>query len=72
MAAGDTGSIRSGGVAQGDSFQKREKANEDFTIRKREQEKLLELKKKLAEHHEQGRKLEAHIQQLTKEQDGKN
>ncbi|KAI9732069.1 MAG: hypothetical protein M1818_007664 [Claussenomyces sp. TS43310] len=68
MAAGDTGSVRAGGVASSDSFNKREKANEDLTIRKREQEKLLELKKKLADQHEHLKKLEASIDQITKDQ----
>jgi hypothetical protein len=41
-----------------DAFQKRERANEDYAIRQREKEKLLELKKKLAEQ-------QAHLQQLS-------
>ena len=41
-----------------DAFQKREKANEDYAIRMREKEKLLELKKKLAEQ-------QAHLKQLS-------
>ena len=41
-----------------DAFQKREKANEDYAIRLREKEKLLELKKKLAEQ-------QAHLKQLS-------
>jgi hypothetical protein len=41
-----------------DAFQKREKANEDYAIRQREKEKLLELKKKLAEQ-------QAHLKQLS-------
>jgi hypothetical protein len=44
-----------------DAFTKREKANEDYAIRKREQEKLLELKKKLQEQHEHLKKLEEHM-----------
>jgi ATPase inhibitor, mitochondrial len=34
-----------------DAFQKRERASEDFAIRQREQEKIKELRKKLAEQH---------------------
>ena len=45
----------------GDAFTKREKANEDYAIRLREKEKLLELKKKLAEQHEHLKKLEEHM-----------
>lgn len=41
-----------------DAFQKREKANEDYTIRQREKEKLLALKAKLAEQ-------QAHLKQLS-------
>lgn len=41
-----------------DAFQKRERANEDFAIRQREKEKLLELRKKLAEQ-------QAHLKQLS-------
>jgi hypothetical protein len=44
-----------------DAFTKREKANEDYAIRMREKEKLLELKKKLAEQHEHLKKLEEHM-----------
>lgn len=41
-----------------DAFQKREKANEDWAIRQREKEKLLELKAKLAQQ-------QAHLKQLS-------
>jgi len=41
-----------------DAFQKREKAQEDFAIRQREKEKLLELKKRLADSHAHIKKLE--------------
>jgi hypothetical protein len=44
-----------------DAFSKREKANEDYAIREREKEKLLELKKKLAEQQEHLKKLEEHM-----------
>lgn len=44
-----------------DAFQKREKANEDYTIRLREREKLLELKKKLNEQQAHLKQLEAHM-----------
>jgi len=66
MAGGDTGAPR----VQGDAFTKREKANEDYEIRKREKEKLLDLKKKLAEQHEHLKKLEEHIDELSKTQGG--
>ncbi|EFX01620.1 hypothetical protein CMQ_8086 [Grosmannia clavigera kw1407] len=47
MAAGDTGAPPKTG--QADAFQKRERASEDYAIRQREKQKLLELKQKLAE-----------------------
>jgi len=69
MAAGDTGAPRAMG-GQGDAFQKREKAQEDWAIREREKEKLMELKKKLADQHEHLKKLEASIDEITKQQGG--
>ncbi|KAK9775801.1 putative ATP synthase F1 subunit epsilon [Seiridium cardinale] len=71
LAAGDTGSPPKVG-GQGDAFQKREKANEDYAIRQREKEKLLELKKKLAEQQAHLTKLSAHIDELTKDQGGEH
>ncbi|PSS27991.1 hypothetical protein M430DRAFT_38691 [Amorphotheca resinae ATCC 22711] len=68
MAAGDTGAPKP--TAQADAFSKREKANEDYNIRVREQEKLLELKKKLAEQHQHLKQLEDHIDELSKSQGG--
>lgn len=41
-----------------DAFQKREKAQEDYAIRQREKEKLLELKKRLAASHDHIKRLE--------------
>lgn len=43
------------------AFQKREKANEDFAIRQREKDKLMELKKKLKEQQAHLRQLENHM-----------
>ena len=40
MAGGDTGAPRSGGVASGDAFTKREEASENFYVRQHEKEKL--------------------------------
>ncbi len=45
-------------ICYSDAFHKREKANEDYAIREREKEKLLELKKKLADQKEHLKKLE--------------
>ncbi|KAH6650669.1 mitochondrial ATPase inhibitor, IATP-domain-containing protein [Chaetomium tenue] len=69
MAAGDTGAPPKTGGA-GDAFQKRERANEDFAIRQREKQKLLELKKKLAEQQAHLQQLSDHIDEITKEQGG--
>ncbi|KAI8635125.1 putative mitochondrial ATPase inhibitor [Xylariaceae sp. FL1651] len=71
MAAGDTGAPPKVG-GQGDAFQKREKANEDYAIRQREKEKLLELRKKLHEQQDHLKKLSDHIDELTKGQGGEH
>jgi len=44
-----------------DAFTKREKASEDYAIKMREKEKLLELKRRIAEQHEHLKKLEEHV-----------
>ncbi|KAK7741233.1 ATPase inhibitor [Diaporthe eres] len=83
MAAGDTGAPPKGlgqaltvspsrRVDSSDAFQKREKANEDYAIRLREKEKLLELKKKLAEQQAHLKQLSDHIDEITKEQGGEH
>ncbi|KAI5917794.1 putative mitochondrial ATPase inhibitor [Camillea tinctor] len=69
MSEGDTGAPpKTGGP--GDAFQKRERAQEDYAIRMREKEKLLELKKKLSEQQYHLKKLADHIDELTKTQGG--
>ncbi|KAI1828000.1 mitochondrial ATPase inhibitor, IATP-domain-containing protein [Xylaria intraflava] len=70
MAEGDTGAPPSTGSL--DAFQRRERASENFAIREREKEKLLELRKKLAVQQEHIKKLTDHIDELTKEQGGEN
>ncbi|KAI5862093.1 mitochondrial ATPase inhibitor, IATP-domain-containing protein [Durotheca rogersii] len=69
MAEGDTGAPNRLGSLGGpsDAFHKREKANEDYAIRQREKEKLLELRKKLREQQEHLQKLSDHIDELTKD-----
>ncbi|TLS28405.1 hypothetical protein PpBr36_01108 [Pyricularia pennisetigena] len=68
MAEGDLGSTpKTGG---GDAFQKRERAQEDYAIRQREKEKLLELRKRLAEQQAHLNKLAEHIDEITKQQGG--
>ena len=44
-----------------DAFQRREKANEDYTIRQREKEKLLALRKQLNEQREHLDRLAEHM-----------
>lgn len=69
MSEGDTGAPpKTGG--QGDAFQRRERANEDYEIKKREREKLLELRKKIKEQQKHLQTLSEHIEELTKEQGG--
>ncbi|RKU40580.1 hypothetical protein DL546_002289 [Coniochaeta pulveracea] len=68
MAAGDTGAVRPSGG--GDAFQKREKAAEDYAVRQREKERLLELRKKLHEQQAHLKQLSDHIDEITKEQGG--
>lgn len=71
MSAGDTGApSKTGG--QGDAFQRREKASEDYAIRMREKEKLIELRKKIQEQKAHLQKLSDHIDELTKEQGGEH
>ncbi|KAK1711308.1 hypothetical protein CaCOL14_002691 [Colletotrichum acutatum] len=70
MSEGDTGAPSKFGG--GDAFQKREKANEDYAIRQREKEKLLELKKKLSEQQAHLQQLSDHIDEITKNQGGEH
>ncbi|KXJ95742.1 mitochondrial ATPase inhibitor, IATP-domain-containing protein [Microdochium bolleyi] len=72
MAGGDTGAPSKYGAASSDAFQKREKANEDYAIRQREKEKLLELRKKLHEQQAHLKKLSDHIDEITKGQGGEH
>ncbi|KAH9909195.1 mitochondrial ATPase inhibitor, IATP-domain-containing protein [Xylariomycetidae sp. FL2044] len=70
MAEGDTGAPpKTGG--SGDAFQKREKAQEDYAIRQREKQKLLQLKQKLQEQQGHLQKLSDHIDELTKSEENK-
>ncbi|EGX92221.1 hypothetical protein CCM_06382 [Cordyceps militaris CM01] len=84
MAEGDTGAPpRTGGQGsipislglaytdkRSDAFQRRERASEDYAIRQREKEKLLELKQRLAEQQEHLQRLSEHIDEITKDQGG--
>ncbi|KAF5026251.1 hypothetical protein F66182_1641 [Fusarium sp. NRRL 66182] len=59
MTEGATGAPRTTGG--GDAFQRREKASEDYAIRQREKEKLIELKKKLQEQQQHLERLSKHM-----------
>jgi len=63
-AEGDTGGMRSGGSAQGDSWTKREQASETKFIREKEMESLRKLKEKLAQQRKHLDELDKHIQEL--------
>ncbi|KAK5937586.1 ATPase inhibitor [Knufia obscura] len=63
-AEGDTGGVRSGGVASSDSFNKREAASENKFIREREMETLRQLKEKLRAQRKHLDELDAHISDL--------
>ncbi|CAK7263762.1 ATPase inhibitor [Sporothrix epigloea] len=68
MSEGDTGAPRTGG----DAFTRREKAAEDYAIRQREKEKLMQLKQKLKEQQAHLDQLSQHIDDLTKDHNEKN
>ncbi|CAD6577346.1 MAG: hypothetical protein ASARMPREDX12_008318 [Alectoria sarmentosa] len=61
MAEGDTGSTKPGGSAQGDAFSKREQADENLYVRQKEQEKLQQLKQKIADHKKHLDELDQHV-----------
>ncbi|KAF2228058.1 mitochondrial ATPase inhibitor, IATP-domain-containing protein [Elsinoe ampelina] len=64
MAGGDAGAPRSGGASQGDAFTKREEASENLYIKQQEQEKLKQLKAKIASSKEQLAKDEKDLKDL--------
>ncbi|KAJ5609749.1 hypothetical protein N7528_010316 [Penicillium herquei] len=69
MGEGDTGAPRAGaGGSSGDSFTKREAAQEAMYIREKEIEKLHKLKKQIGDQRKHLDDLEDHIDKLTKEQ----
>ena len=68
-AEGSTGAPRSGGAAQGDSFTKREQANEDYYVKQQERQKLEQLKKKIADSEAQLAKDRQDVEAMTKKQE---
>ncbi|RVD86755.1 uncharacterized protein DFL_005016 [Arthrobotrys flagrans] len=69
---GDTGGIRYGGEQAGDSFTRREKAQEDFYIKQREKERLSKLREKLAAQRKHLDDLEEDIKELEKHAGGEH
>jgi len=67
---GDTGGTRSGGVASGDSWTKREQANETKYIRDKEMESLRKLKEKLSQQRKHLDELDQHIKELENDRAG--
>ncbi|KAK9463402.1 ATPase [Lipomyces oligophaga] len=63
---GATGSVRSGGEKSSDSFNKREKANEDFFVRQVEAEKLKALREALKKQREHLDAIETHLDEIEK------
>ncbi|KAL9075565.1 MAG: hypothetical protein Q9161_001638 [Pseudevernia consocians] len=61
MGEGDTGAPRSGGAAQGDAFSKREQADENLYVHQKEQEKLQQLRQKIADHKKHLDDLDKHV-----------
>ncbi|KAF8458053.1 mitochondrial ATPase inhibitor, IATP-domain-containing protein [Terfezia claveryi] len=72
MSSGEVGSgfSRPEGQKGGDSFTKREKAVEDYYIRQKEKEKLLQLREKLKQQRAHLDELDKHIDELTRNQGG--
>lgn len=48
-------------ILHSDAFQRRERANEDYAIRQREKERLLELKAKISEQQQHLQRLSEHM-----------
>jgi len=72
MGEGDTGAPRSGGMQSGDSWTKKESAQENMFVKQKEMEKLRILKEKLKKQRQHLDELDAHIDALTREQGGEH
>ncbi|KAF3483881.1 uncharacterized protein GIQ15_03205 [Arthroderma uncinatum] len=70
MTEGSTGAPRAGGVQSGDAWTKKESAEENLYVKRKETEKLLALKEKLKQQRAHLDELDAHIDELTKNQGG--
>jgi len=71
-AEGEFSAPKSGGSQSGDSFQKREQANENMFIRQKEMESLKKLKEKLSQQRKHLDELDSHIAELEKERGGEH
>nr|POE93606.1 atpase inhibitor, mitochondrial [Quercus suber] len=69
-AEGSAGSPRSGGVASGDAFTKREQANEDYFVKSQEREKLEAMKKRIADNEAQLAKDRKDVEEMQKKKSG--
>lgn len=71
MAAGDTGAPRArGSLAEKDTFQRREAAQELMYIRQHEMEKIERLRAKMKESQKHMAELDKHLEEYSKSQGG--
>ncbi|EXJ81116.1 hypothetical protein A1O3_07404 [Capronia epimyces CBS 606.96] len=61
MSEGDTGAVRAGGVASGDSFNRREQALENVYFRQHELDNIKKMKEKLAAQRKHLDEVESHL-----------
>ncbi|KAI1627917.1 mitochondrial ATPase inhibitor, IATP-domain-containing protein [Exophiala viscosa] len=65
-AEGDTGAMRSGGVAAGDSFIRREQAMENVWVRQHEVENIQKMRERLEAQRKQLDQFESHLEEMEK------
>ncbi|KAF7131029.1 hypothetical protein CNMCM5793_004016 [Aspergillus hiratsukae] len=70
MGEGDTGAPRAGGTQHGDSFTRREAAQESLYIHEKEKEKLAALRRKIQEQQEHLNELDRHLEEFSRNQGG--
>ncbi|RVX74444.1 hypothetical protein B0A52_01570 [Exophiala mesophila] len=66
LSEGDTGAIRSGGIAAGDTFSRREHVIEDLYVKQHEMENIKKLREKLAAQRKHLDEVEHHIDEMEK------
>jgi len=64
LSEGDTGSIRAGGVASGDSFNRREQALENMYFKQHEVENIRKMKEKLLAQRKHLDEVESQLNQM--------